>query len=293
MQESYCIDGSEIFDENSLPINVRIAEHRTGGKQYHSHLFYEFVYIDRGFSTHYYNETTSLLTPGDVFGIRPGDVHGYIYPKNTILYNCLFKAEALQSEIERICELPGVCLILGEKNPSVWKRVHLDPIKRKYALDYLDSMIIECETKDHGWELKLKSLLIEFLILFSRAYVSGYTTEESGEYIYAKYIYKALANIENNFDHAVMIEDIAYSTGLSTDYFSRMFRQFTGFSPLEYIKNVRLAKAVELLSRSDMSVSEVAEKVGFEDPGYFARQFKQTLGMSPSTYQKEKTIKRY
>ena len=66
-----------------------------------------------------------------------------------------------------------------------------------------------------------------------------------------------------------------------------MFKQFTGLTPVEYIKNVRLAKAAELLRSPELSVAQVAMEVGFEDPNYFSRQFKQVLGMSPSSFQKE------
>jgi AraC-like DNA-binding protein len=69
-----------------------------------------------------------------------------------------------------------------------------------------------------------------------------------------------------------------------------MFKQFTGLTPIEYIKNVRLAKAVDLLRLPGISVANVAMEVGFEDPGYFARQFKQVLGISPSVYQRENSI---
>ena len=84
-----------------------------------------------------------------------------------------------------------------------------------------------------------------------------------------------------------MVEELADYVGLSMDYFTKMFKQFTGLTPIEYVKSVRLAKAVELLRNSNKAISRVAQEVGFEDPSYFSRQFKQVLGMSPSEFQKE------
>lgn len=281
------LDGSKFFDNDHIPIRVLIAEHNTGGDIYHTHSFYEFVYIDRGFSTHFYNHTTTLLTPGDVFGMRPGDIHGYVYPKNTILYNCLFNPEALAEEMEEIKRLPGLAHILDSSTAPVWQRIRLDPAARKEAVTYLERMKSECENRLMGWEIKLKGLLMEFLVLFSRAYLEQYKKEEAGEYKYTQYMYKALAYIEQNYTESIMVEDIANSVGLSTDYFSRMFKQFTGLTPMEYIKNVRLAKAAELLRQPEISIAHVATEVGFEDPGYFSRQFKQVLGVSPSLFQRE------
>lgn len=286
------LDGDGFFNVPHIPIRVMIDEQKAGGRDYHTHSFYEFVYIHQGVSTHYYNNTTSLLIPGDIFGIRPGDVHGYIYPNNTILYNCLFNLEIIENEMEQIGKLAGVAPILNISEPSVWQRINLEPIERKEAVAYLERMKWEGETRNMGWELKLKSLLIEFLVLFSRACENQYNQGEIGDYKYVEYIYKALDFIERNYTRGILVEEIAAFIGLSTDYFSRMFKQFTGLSPLEYIKNVRLAKATELLRYPNMSIAQVAIEVGFEDPGYFARQFRQTLGISPSGYQKESHIRR-
>lgn len=103
-------------------------------------------------------------------------------------------------------------------------------------------------------------------------------------------MYKALEYIEEYFTESILVEEIAAFIGLSTDYFSRMFKQYTGLTPVEYIRYIRLAKAAELLQQPDISIADVAMKVGFEDQGYFSRQFKQVMGVSPSAFQRENQI---
>jgi AraC-like DNA-binding protein len=284
------LNGGNFFDINNIPICVMIAEHKEVVK-HHTHSFFEFVYIHQGFSTHYYNNVTTLLTPGDVFGICPGDVHGYTRPNRTILYNCLFDARALENEMEELQKLPGVGQILNMEQPSVWQRIRLDPIARNEAVEYLEMMRLEGLQREKGWELKLKSLLIQFLVLFSRAFQHSFIDDGLGEYIYAEYMFKALDFIEENYTQSIFVDDIADSVGLSTDYFSRMFKQFTGITPSEYIKNVRLAKATELLREHGVTIASVAEEVGFDDPAYFTRQFKQILGITPSQYQRENGVR--
>jgi AraC-like DNA-binding protein/mannose-6-phosphate isomerase-like protein (cupin superfamily) len=290
MDNVQCLDGKDYFEESTIPVAVMTAEHRSASKHYHTHLFYEFVYIEQGFSTHYFNKTTMLLTPGDVFGMRPGDVHGYTYPKDTVLFNCIFNASAIKNEMEQLKKLPGIGPIFAESKPSVWQRIHLDPIKRKQAHDCLHDMMLERKEKASGWELRMKNLLLDFLVIFSRSFIKNDGGKDPGGYTYVKYMYKALSVIEKNFQDPISIDDIAEAAGLSTDYFSRMFKQFTGLTPMEYIKNVRLAKAVDLLLMPSVSVAEAAQRVGFEDPGYFARQFKNSLGISPSRYKRENSI---
>jgi AraC family L-rhamnose operon regulatory protein RhaS len=284
------LEGSRFFEDNCIPIWVLIAEHKTSSHIYHTHSFYEFVYIDRGFSTHFFNHTTSLLTPGDVFGIRPGDIHGYVYPKNTILYNCLFNLEAFGDDIEQIKKLPGVGQILDTDSSPVWQRIRLGPAVRKEAVSYLERMRLECEQQPLGWETKLKGLLMEFLVMFSRSYLDQCSRQETGEYKYTQYMYKALEYIEDYYTEGILVEEIAAFIGLSPDYFSRMFKQFTGLTPVEYIRYVRLAKATELLRQPDITIADVAMEVGFEDQGYFSRQFKQVIGVSPSRFQRENSM---
>ncbi len=289
MSQVNLLDGRDFFEHGSIPITVMIAQHNTS-MMYHSHSFYEFVYMDRGFSTHFFNDTTALLTPGDIFGIRPGDVHGYVYPKNTKLYNCLFNLEALESELDEIKTLPGIAQIMDTENPPVWRRIRLGPAARKDVVSCLERMRLESEYHHLGWEIRLKGLLMEFLVLYSRSYLEQRNENEAGEYKYTQYMYKALEYIEDYYTESILVEEIAAFIGLSTDYFSRMFKQFTGLTPVEYIRYVRLAKAAELLRQPDISIADVAMQVGFEDQGYFSRLFKQVIGVSPSRFQRENSL---
>lgn len=291
MTQVNLLDGSNFFESGHIPIHVSIAQHNTNSNNInHTHSFYEFVYIDRGFSTHFFNQTTTLLTPGDVFGMRPGDIHGYVYPNNTILYNCLFNLEALGNDADEIKKLPGLKQILDSDSSPVWQRIRLGPAVRNDAVSYLERMRLECENHHLGWEIKLKGLLMEFLVLFSRSFQEQCNKNEAGEYRYTQYMYKALEYIEEYFTESILVEEIAAFIGLSTDYFSRMFKQYTGLTPVEYIRYIRLAKAAELLQQPDISIADVAMKVGFEDQGYFSRQFKQVMGVSPSAFQRENQI---
>ena len=83
------------------------------------------------------------------------------------------------------------------------------------------------------------------------------------------------------------IEDFALLMRLSRTAFYTKVRGITGYSPVEYLRIIRLKKAAELLlDKEDFSVSEVGYKVGFSDPFYFSKCFKSQFGLSPSTYKK-------
>ena len=64
--------------------------------------------------------------------------------------------------------------------------------------------------------------------------------------------------------------------------------QLTGKTPLEFIRNIRLQRAAQLLEKSDLTIAEVAYEVGFNNPKIFSRYFKSVYQMLPSAYQKAK-----
>ncbi len=94
--------------------------------------------------------------------------------------------------------------------------------------------------------------------------------------------------LEENITRAdFSVEEFATLMKLSRTAFYTKVRGITGYSPVEYLRIVRLKKAAELLLSEDtMNVAEIAYKVGFNDPFYFSKCFKGQFGVSPSTYQK-------
>jgi AraC-like DNA-binding protein len=90
--------------------------------------------------------------------------------------------------------------------------------------------------------------------------------------------------IRENLDQTIGVDDLARRAHLSVARFHVVFRRYAGVSPNRYVQNVRVQRAQELLLSSDLSVSEVAEQVGVEDPFFFSRMFKKRTGLSPSYY---------
>lgn len=87
----------------------------------------------------------------------------------------------------------------------------------------------------------------------------------------------------------VEVETLAEKMFLSRSQLNRKVKMLTGMSTSNYSINLRLKRACELLhSGTDISVSEVATRCGFEDPAYFTRIFKQRVGKSPTVYRKSK-----
>ena len=80
------------------------------------------------------------------------------------------------------------------------------------------------------------------------------------------------------------LEEIAESVHLSASYSSALFKSSTGVSVMDYIINLRITKACDMLKYSDRLISEIAESTGFCDIFYFSRMFKKIMGVSPAKY---------
>lgn len=93
--------------------------------------------------------------------------------------------------------------------------------------------------------------------------------------------------IEANLDNPeYSIEQLGYETGLSRVHLFRKLKHLTGLSPSQFIRNYRLQKALEILSREEIRVSELAMQVGFNDTSYFIKCFREKFGVSPNEYAK-------
>ncbi|MDE6378114.1 MAG: helix-turn-helix domain-containing protein, partial [Duncaniella sp.] len=100
-----------------------------------------------------------------------------------------------------------------------------------------------------------------------------------------KFLDESAAFIAANIDNPdLVVEDLARNSGMSrTAYYTRL-KQITGLTPVDFIKQMRIKKALELLEGGKLSVTEVAYGVGFTDPKYFSRCFKAEMDMTPTQY---------
>lgn len=98
-------------------------------------------------------------------------------------------------------------------------------------------------------------------------------------------IQKAIACVEKNINNSdFSVETMSKDMGMSRVHLYKKLLQLTGKTPIEFIRIIRLKRAAQLLEKSQLSVSEIAYSVGFNNPKYFSRYFKEEFGMLPSVY---------
>ena len=97
-----------------------------------------------------------------------------------------------------------------------------------------------------------------------------------------------LAFIHENYQEKITLEEIAEAAAVSTRECLRCFRMSVKQSPMEYLIDYRLRMAKKLLETTDVPVTEVALRCGFNSPSYFTKQFRENFGFTPKTCRKEK-----
>ena len=98
---------------------------------------------------------------------------------------------------------------------------------------------------------------------------------------------KIIMFLESNISRKLSSGEISDYMCMNYNYISGVFREKTGMSIMEYHGKIRINEAARLLRNSNMNVSEVSGRLGFEDPLYFSRVFKKVMGYSPSDYIKQ------
>ena len=130
-------------------------------------------------------------------------------------------------------------------------------------------------------ELRLRELLYLLLRVTNEEKAAGEKTAEAA-------MRPVLLYIRDNLHRNITLEDLAAAAHLEKAYFSRKFKAVSGYTPMDYLRRTRLAKARDLLRYSDMTVTQVAESLGFQSLHHFSKAFRRFAGCSPTAYKNGK-----
>lgn len=94
--------------------------------------------------------------------------------------------------------------------------------------------------------------------------------------------------LQRHYTEEISLNEIANYVNLSPQHFCKIFKETTNSNYVEWVANLRISKAKELLNSSDKTIKEICYLVGYQDPNYFSRIFKKYVGVSPTDYVKER-----
>lgn len=256
-------------------------------QKYHYHPYYEIGFLVSGCRNMTIDHSIYFFNKGNVVFISTGEIHkGYPVEHNPCaieLVNICF----VEKYLEPFFEIYG-----GKEKFLNFFSNHIINIpagRYEYVKGLLQKMIDEHKKIDELSKFLVKTYfneLIAFLIRCSKNACSDIVDDNESD----KIISDAVKYIYYNYNKDISLDDIAKKFNLSKSYFSRKFKAVTGFGYKEYITSVRLKKACDLLLDTDDSITEIAEKCGFNDSNYFGDAFRKVKGVSPNKYRKNKGV---
>ena len=104
---------------------------------------------------------------------------------------------------------------------------------------------------------------------------------------YSDIVANARKYMEENFQKDISLDEVSRVANVSPYYFSKIFKEETGETFVEYLTGLRMAHAKNLLKQRDKSIKQICMESGYSDPNYFSRIFKKTVEDTPSEYREE------
>lgn len=152
----------------------------------------------------------------------------------------------------------------------------------------LELIIEELSTKKAGYQIVvLRFAEILFVSILRHYYLKlSSNTPATTNFLKDEAIYKSVNFIHHNIHATLSIEKLSRYSGISRTLFIERFKKSVGNTPLGYIKTWRMTKAKQLLKKSDFTLGEITEQIGYTSPSAFNRAFKQTFEISPKRYRR-------
>ncbi len=139
-------------------------------------------------------------------------------------------------------------------------------------------------------EMRRKGLMYEFLALALEATsTEDLIKTKRDERPIDSYVEMAKDFIHHNYN-SITVNEISEYIGFTRSYFTTVFKEHTGQSPQQYLKEYRLVRACQQLNQTSLPIQEIAKSVGYDNALTFSRMFKNELGISPTEYREKKGV---
>lgn len=239
---------------------------------------YQLLYIASGKAHFFFRDSSSaeidqkereeVISAGHMILYRPGEMQKYRYYAED------------QTEVFWVHFTGGsVPAVLDEYNLPSRGQVFYTGTSPDYHWLFLQ-MIQEMQMCRPNYEELLPLLLRHILLLANRQIREG---QKNDSFIQTE-IRQATQYFRKYYNTDINIDDYSRSRHISTCWFIRKFKEYTGVTPMQYILSVRITNAQNLLETTGYSITEIAALVGYDNPLYFSRLFHKQLGVSPTAY---------
>jgi len=244
---------------------------------YHCHDFLSIIYILTGTCTYNISGVPHKVKKGDLLVFNPNIYHGKVLTEGSEIYE--FQLGFENFHIRGL--LPNHFL-----EDSVSPIINVANYESE-LLKFCSDVLSEQRKNQPSLELALKALGIKLLSILFNATSESSTLKEKGILNLENYDKTTIVNtvlefINDNYMYSLSLDAISQNMYLSPVYISKIFKESTGDSPINYLIKLRLSKAKELLETGEQPVNKVSLAVGYSDVYHFSKLFKKYYGCPPS-----------
>ena len=209
----------------------------------------------------------TYIKPGDMFLLFPGEWHSY-HPKAHTGWNSFwigFKGKNMDDRVK-------AGFLLPEKP--------IYHVGYSFVIEALYKRAYEIAMEEAAYSQQTLAGIVNYLI--GTMYSLERNIELGKNQMQVDMINRARLRIRESLETDVTIQQIADEQGVSYSNFRKLFKEYTGLSPATYQQELRLLRAKELLTTTELSIKEIAYRLNFESPDYFSAKFKAKIGFKPS-----------
>ncbi|MBS4223995.1 AraC family transcriptional regulator [Lederbergia citrea] len=267
---------------------------------FHSHAQYEIYYFHGGDCKYLIHNTIYHLQPGDIIIMDGLTAHRAnpslfkLYERSVVHFSPDWIKPVIESlqmpELLSPFEKMNNCLLRGQEESE--RHSILQSMKKLDQLlhdeqSYLGEGIERKQKQEV--EAEMKVLLVSMLVQIFKL-----SKKENQKLLMQKnekdiHVEKIADYINGRFKEKITLDDLSISLNLSKFYLSRIFKEVTGTTVMDYVMACRLNQVkYELEMNPEKTLMEVAIESGFESPAHFSRFFKRKLGVTPSEYRRKK-----
>lgn len=266
----YQLKSDDFFQNKNRAITTEIRSPQENYPE-HSHDFQELIIVSKGRGTHVINDVPDDLSQNHVCFVDPSDRHLFENVDNLFLSNILFRKEALNLPVGLNDYIPS-----GYSEQKGWHISHT-------AMQRISQLVTDLDTEVHqkqdDSELMAQALFQQLVVELNRGRLTSIEQATMDDRAL-----QVLDWIKANYQNECSIGEVADKFHLSSRTLSRKLKQMTQQSFNNYLHQVRINNAIQMLQYGDLSITEIAFKVGYLDSNYFSTKFKKLTKKSPSDY---------
>ena len=243
----------------------------------HCHEYYEIFLMIKGKALHGVNGKTDLIEAGTLIFIRKDDAHDYMSVDGSFEFaNLAFSEGTLRCLFDYLGDgFPASTLLESEYPPEV----HLtdNETKRLYL------KMAELNTINYSDSAKLRFKMRKLLVDIFSDYFESPAQKDSDVPFWLENAYRKMRDPKNFIEGKEKLFSLA---GKTREHTTRCMKKYYGITPSDYVNELRLSYAANLLMSSNLNATEICYECGFQNVSWFYNEFAERFGVTPGKYKR-------